>query len=280
MWQASRFFNLIRPFSFLVAPWRYRGFLNHTLAILAVITFTGCAAEQAATLDQARASYGQGNYTAAYSAAAPIADDGTSTVRYEAAYLAGASADRLRNAPAAQRYLSIAAGSGDPAVSGKALATLGLMQHEQGRYAEAYLTLRQAADRLTGEDRANAHYYAGVSLQKLGRWGEARQAFNHAHAASGNPEFRRRVADELMVSGYTLQTGAYADDKNARTAAQALANQTSRLGFGLPRVVPARDDRGRTLFLVQIGQFPNMAQAMAARDQLGKSRAFIVPASR
>lgn len=228
-------------------------------------------------LDIARTAYQSGQFAQAYEISRAVARRNDAPDRYDAAYLAGLSAQRLGDMSNAVRYLRLATGSEDRGLRGQALATLGLAYARQSKHAAAADALLKAAKLVTGQDRAQAYFHAGIAEQKLGRWAQARTSLTLARGASNDPTFQRLVTEQLDVTGYTLQTGAFENAGNARKHAENLAKVSVGLNLGSPRVVPATDPQGRRLNLVQVGQFATFANAASARRSLGRSDAVIVP---
>ncbi|MCE9591481.1 MAG: SPOR domain-containing protein [Planctomycetes bacterium] len=251
-------------------------------AILAAALLTGCQAplqSQSSGLAASRSAYAAGQYPQSLQKARTIADLPTSPSRdrEQAAYIAGLSAYRLRDLDTAQQYLQVAALSDSPSLSGDARATLGLVFAERGSYGLAADNLLTAAERMTGQNKANAYFYAGVAQQKHGRWPQGRTTLSLAKSASTDPAFRQRVDEQLKITGYTLQLGAFTVESNANTAAQRIAGKAAALHLGAPRVIPAVDPSGHTVYLAQVGQFSSWPTALMARDGLGLTNPIVVP---
>ena len=245
-------------------------------ALLFLLLLPACAANKPrGDLAGANRAYQAGQYTEAYALSQPLA--GRSDKQGdEAAYLAGLSAKRLNRTSAAERYLTRAAQARDDSLAGDAGAALGLIYSEQGRYAAAARALGSAAPKLSGEDRAKAYYYLALAEQKLGRTAGARTSFRLAHSATSDPILRRLIQQQRATLGWTVQTGAYRDIKNARAAAQQL---TQRVRGASPRLVQATDPHGRAIVLLQIGTFTTHHSARRFANQLGQN-ALVVPLSR
>ncbi|MCC7147396.1 MAG: SPOR domain-containing protein [Phycisphaeraceae bacterium] len=252
----------------------YRGQIVPILAGLLLLA--GCAAKQPATpkLSQAYDAYNQGNFASAYQLAHTLADRQPSR---EAAYMAGLSAYRLGSFGPAKRYLTIASTSADRKLAGDSLATLGMIYTSENRFAEAANAYEKAGAALAGQERANAYFYAGLSLQKLGRWSQARSDFTLARSASTDREFLQRVVEQMATTGFTLQTGYFSVQDNARHAAEDLAPLAAQQRLGLPRIVIATDASGKPGWMVQVGQFSSYTSANEARRRLNHPTAIIVP---
>lgn len=224
---------------------------------------------------QAYQAYHRGDLTGAYHKAGTIADaPGPSSD--DAAYVAGLAAYRLGRAADAERRLLAAARSENSGIAADARVTLGRLYVEQDRHDRAALAFTQAAQRLRGEERATAHYHAALSRQQLGQFSEAHRQLALARQATGDSGLRQKIDQKLRVRGWTLQVGAYAHASNAQAAARQLASMSSARGFGQPRLVPAVDDHGQRLTLVQVGHFASEAHAAAAKRQLNQT-SVVVP---
>ncbi len=243
------------------------------------LLITACAStsQPPADLQPVYQAYHAGNHEQAYALARQLAATGGEKVALEAAYMAGMSAYQLGRPQQAEYYLSYAARSDNKELAADAKAGLGLVYLQQGRAQAAESTLRLAADKLTGQDRANAYFYAGLAQQRQGLWNQARASFTQARALSNDPAFREQCNQQLAFTGFTLQTGAYSNLQNAQRQARQLANQTQKAWLDQPRIVTATGGDGRRLYLVQVGQFSTYASALSARQRLGSSSAIITP---
>jgi len=248
-----------------------------SLVTLVVVTafVVGCSSQPKGDLAGATRAYHAGQYAAAYGLARPLAS-APNAKGYEAAYVAGLSARQTQREASAVRYLQHATRSGDDSLSGDAGAALGLIHSQQGNYAAAAEALRGAAPKLRGESRAQAYYYLAVAEQKLGQDAAARTSFRMALTATRDPGLRQSIEQQRAAIGWTVQTGAYRNADNARTAAAQLAE---RVRGAAPALVAATDARGGTITLVQIGRFTTHDSARRFAAQLGGS-AVVVPVSR
>ncbi|MHC4948320.1 MAG: SPOR domain-containing protein, partial [Planctomycetota bacterium] len=77
---------------------------------------------------------------------------------------------------------------------------------------------------------------------------------------------------------FTLQVGAFAEQRRARKAARDVGALARRHGYGPVRVVPTLDARGRPMYLVQFGAFGSRQSAAQARSRVGRLD-FIVAAA-
>lgn len=222
------------------------------------------------TMDEITALYEQGDYQAAYDAAKPVAWDRYRDDRYEAAYIAGLSAQTLGNLPEANKMLNKALASPDPTLATDAADALGLAYSQQGRYAQAKRSLIWAAERLQGERQARAYYYAGIAQQKLGEWSQGRTTLVLAKSLSRDDLFKRQVDQQINVTGWTLQLGAFTDRELARTQAESIAAKSRDMRLGLPRLVDGATVKGEPVTFVHVGQFTSYQSATRYRDALGK----------
>lgn len=257
------------------------------MCALAVVMTIGAMLGGCATLndspDLAKASsaYQAGEYARTYQLASPLASTYIGEGSYHAAYLAGLSAEQLGRPSTAAMYLRMASRSDDKTLSGDAAAALGMLYAKQGRYRESAEALKQAAGQLTGENQAHAYFYEGIAEQKLGLWSQARMHLVIARSKTNSPSFQQQINEQIDVTGYTLQTGAFSDRARAKAAAQKLAEKARGKQIGLPRLVRSDSSSGNgSLTLVQIGQFSSFDSANHARQILGNDQAIIVPLSR
>lgn len=243
--------------------------------LFALAVCIGCESTGSVGVRQAYQAYHRGDLTGAYHQAGAIADT-PGPASAEAAYVAGLAAYRLGRAADAERHLLAAARSENSGTAADARVTLGRLYAERDRHDRAALAFAQAAERLRGEEQAAAHYHAALSRQQLGQFSEARRHLALARRATSDSGLRQKIDQKLRVRGWTLQVGAYAHSSNAQAAARQLASNNSARGFGQPRLVPAVDERGQRLTLVQVGHFASEAHASAAKRQLNQT-SVVVP---
>ena len=228
-----------------------------------------------ATMPDVTARYQAGDYQAAYDLARPIAWDRFRDDRYEAAYIAGLSAQALGNLPEADKMLNKALASEDQTLSVDAADALGLVYSQQGRYAEAQRVLMWAAERLEGERQARAYYYAGIAQQKLGQWSQARTTLILARGLSRDASLKSSIDQQINVTGWTLQLGAFTQRELARKQAESVAQRSQDMSLGLPRLVDGKTASGEPITFVQVGQFSSYQSATRYRDALGKTGVII-----
>lgn len=245
------------------------------LAACAVLS--GCQADGTDDMKAIDAAFERGDYKTAYSKSTRIVMLPTSTPDNagHAMYMAGMSAFRLNDLPNAQMYLERAIQSSDPRLVANARAMLGLVSTQQGLYDKAAENLVAAAEAMEGQDKANAYFYAGAAQQKSGRWPQARVNLSMALSYSKDEGFRQKVREQLKITGYTLQLGAFSSEDAGGKLAARYAAKAAELKLGAPRVVKSTDPDGKTLHLVQVGQFTSFPTAIMWRDKLGVSNAIV-----
>jgi hypothetical protein len=241
------------------------------------VLLSGCATSTKEQLGSAQEAYQRRDYATSYAASAKLASAETGVASYDANYLAGMSAYQLNDLPTAMYYLNTASQSTDPTLAADAKATLGLIHRRQNRHGRAAALLVEAAPYLQGQDRANAYYYAALSEQYLGLWPQARTHLTLARNGSNDPAFQQKAQDQMHVTGWTIQVGAYTIRDNAATSAQRWTRRTTELRMRPPRLIDANSPDGRKLTLVQLGEFHTYDTANAMRDQLDNDDAIIVP---
>lgn len=223
-----------------------------------------------ATIEEVTALYEQGDYQAAYEMARPIAWDRYRDDMYEAAYLAGLSAQVLGELDEAVKLLERAKRSEDPTLAVDAADALGLVYSQKGQYTKAERELLWAAERLSGERQAKAYFYAGIAQQKLGQWSQARTTLVVARGATRDTAFKSQIDSQVNVTGWTLQLGAFSDRGRARTHAESIAAKSRDLRLGLPRLVDGKTGNSEAVTFVHVGQFTSYQSATRYRDALGQ----------
>lgn len=246
--------------------------------LVVALSGTACATGNMATVD---AAYRRGDYKTSLQQAQQIyVKAGAGRQAEEAAYYAGLSAHQLNDLPTAHRYLNVAGNSDDHKLAGQAWGEMAVVYAQQRNYDLSARSALRAADLLTGEEKANALFRAGASLQKLGnRMDQARDCLTQARKLTQDRALAQKIDEQLAMVGYTIQVGAYSTEDGARKAAQQLAATSGRLRLGTPQVLHSTDARGRSMYLVQIGRFASDADAQQQRRQLGAAApgAVVVP---
>jgi tetratricopeptide (TPR) repeat protein len=225
----------------------------------------GGGGQRSSSLAGAVADYEAQRYSEAFTAAKWQSSSTNPQTRAEAAYLAGLSAYKLGNNDDAERYLLAACTARDASVAARANAMLGVIRLDQNREREAIVLLEKAQPNLTGRDAAEA-------ANQLAR--AHRMAGTTSSAPAPSSTFTHdRVSGEL----FALQVGAFRSRQHAESAAAMASRQADRHGLGPMRIVPSRDDRGQTLYLVQFGSFPTRSAAATTRSRLGKLDYIVAP---
>ncbi len=245
--------------------------------MLVLVLAAGCQAPPRESLSAARTAFDAGDYERAYVYSSRVMQAGLLGPRHEAAYMAGISAYRMNNLSEAQRLLDIAVKSTDRSIKGKSLAMLGLIHADRRQYAGASQKLTLAAKHLTGQDRANAYFYAAQAEQKLNRPANARTLLALAQRDNNNPALAHQINQQMGATGYTIQIGAFNDAEAARAAGEQVLIKSQRLRIGYPRVEHVQQDDGSTIHLLQIGRFSTFESAATQRLELGVNDAVIVP---
>lgn len=224
----------------------------------------GSSSSAAARLEIAVADYDAGRYDRAYQHASVVYHATSGMVRDRAAYLLGLSAYQLNRHDEARTRLTRLVRDNHPTLAADAAATLGLMAMDSGHPEEAVGHFRFAATRLADQDRAQARFLCGKAYQQMQQWGAAKSQFMLARASSTDPEFRAAVEDEMAVTGFTLQLGAFADLDNARNIVDDFLADGLGAKIGVPWILERRDPDGSTLYLVQAGRFSAHERAVQA----------------
>ncbi len=232
-------------------------------------------------MDGVYSAYQSGDFAAAYQSASALASTRNGPGR-GAAYMAGMSAYRMGQLDNAEHYLRFAAQeSRDRKLAGDARAGLGLVALRRGDFRAAEAALLTACENLDGQDKANAYYFAALAQQRQGKSNDARANLTLARSLSGDGGFRQQIDEQLAVTGYTLQLGAFSNQANAETLARKALTWLEVTKVGQVRLVPAMAADGQRLYLVQVGQYSSHASAMEGRVKLGPmaSSSIIVPLS-
>ena len=244
------------------------------MLLIAVAWLGACQATPQVRVAEARSAFDAGDFERAYQRAAPVARSRDDALGLEAAYVAGMSAYRLRRLGSAAQYLRMAVG-GEEAAAGNAMAMLGLVYIDQGRYDRASRLLLAAAERVRGQNRANAYFYAAAAEHQLERWANARAYLTLARSISTDEAFRQRAAEQLRQTGWTIQLGRFDDAAAARAAADRLAANPHLADVSTPTVATIVKVDGRPEYVVRCGEFSAFATAAAKRRLIGVDEAVI-----
>lgn len=234
----------------------------------------GCSPANQSAQRDSMGEYQAANYSQALDKARKEADQLTGADRQRARYVAGMSAYQLKKDEEALRFLTAVAGEEDPAIAGPAAATVGLIHVRTGYHAKALPYFLQAAKLLKGEDQAQALYHMGAAEQRLGHWPDARVHLEQALNSTAKLDLRDAIRKRLTTTGFTIQLGVYSEKKNADQQAMKAQPAAQKAGLGTPRVVTGAAS-GKTMFYVQLGQYPTYDAAMKARQSLGRIDALV-----
>lgn len=249
--------------------------------MLCLMILTGCGTEHAMhQLQEAQSAYDQQNYAKTWRLSTRVAQSSDAHLASQGQYLAGMSAHRLGHDADAQSYLKSATRSTNRNLAGDAWAELGFLYNKQNRFRQAAEAFGKAATRLSGQDRANAYFQAGIAQQKLGYWPAARSSLLLARGYNRDAAIGKQIDNYLNTVGFTLQVGAYRSQNNAQTRVRQVSNQTAHLRVGLPMITHTHNRNGQTYYRVHVGRFTDYASAASARKLMGYSDALIVPLSR
>ena len=181
---------------------------------------------------------------------------------------AGLSAHAMGRNDEAIVWLRPLAENRDDEIAGKAMATLGLIALEEGENRSAAKSLSRAAGKLTADDSAKAAMYAGDAYANLGSFEAARLQYRLAQSAARDRDVRREITARLG-EGFMLQVGAFTNRMNAERARRVVEQNRMFDTLGEPIVLPRTDNRGTTLYLVQVGRFTSKQDAKAAQLRTG-----------
>jgi tetratricopeptide (TPR) repeat protein len=236
--------------------------------VLVVAVMVGCAPkEPPPTIVDAVNAYRGGQYEAAYEQSAKLAHGAGSTD--QAIYMAGMSAYRLGRDDEALRHLGKLTDHKDDGMAGPANATIGLIMAKRGQHDRALRYFEQAVPRLKGNDQAQAQYHMGLTLQRLGKWAQARPPLILAASNATDADLKAAAEHRVRTAGFTLQFGAFRVQKSAQEQARNVSPLTQRAGIGPARVV-SQQHRGHTLYHVQAGTFGTHEAALHARQRLNR----------
>ena len=98
-----------------------------------------------------------------------------------------------------------------------------------------------------------------------------------ARRSTRNSGLIQQVDQQLAVTGYTIQVGAFTSRANADKAAKTYAVKAASARVGVVKVTVALRAGGRSVNLVQVGRFATFNAASEARSRLGDSGAVVVP---
>lgn len=235
------------------------------------------ATEPDAPSESAASLYERQRYQLAYDAASREYARSRQPERDEAALIAGLSAFAVfgqtkdpGQLDRAQGWLSPLESHHDPEIAGRAQATLGLIASARDNHTLAATKLSSAARKLEGNESAQAAFHAGLAYQANGQSGPARRSYQVAMASATDPALREQIRARLNRAGYTIQLGAFSRKDNAQKLATDVSTRAESRGLGEVAIVTRQDPTGRTLHLVQVGEFQTERDARRAQLTLGR----------
>lgn len=253
-------------------------------------------------LEPALAAFESRDYQRAATLARVAADRSQGVEREGARYLEGLALFRAASLEPAANALRVAAMSSDRFIASQANITLGSVEVERKQFDAAGHAYRRAAALLAGDEAKRAHSYAARCFDEAGldtlaepervAAGEPRvleakpaPAPRPAPVIPKRDEPRRTVTPRdkptpppaaIAPIRYSIQAGAFASAAAAKNCADGLRTKCIALGVGAPRIV-AQEEKGKTLHIVQIGSFPNKAEANRVSAKLPKSVYLVKP---
>lgn len=212
--------------------------------------------------------YERGRYSSASSGAIRAVRNPNEEDRDIARLTAGLSAHAMGRNDEAIVWLRPLVTNHDDEIAGKAMATMGLIALEEGENRSAAKALSRAAGKLNANDSAHAAMYAGDAYANLGSFEAARLQYRLAQSAARDSKLKQEVNSRLG-EGFTLQVGAFTNRMNAERARRVVEQNRMFDTLGDPIVLPRTDNRGTTLYLVQVGRFTSKQDAKAAQLRTG-----------
>lgn len=234
------------------------------VTLLAVLSLAGCAAApRPGLLPDAQRAYDSGDFgRTQHLSSEYLAADKTSGSASQAYYLRGLANARLNRRPQAYDDLQLAVRTGGNAeVAWRANVQLGVLHFEDQHFHDAVNAFEAAAKAMPPRPPLDYVLYRyGQSLERIGRWAEARVQFQRvlrefpAGSIAGNA--RRRL--DLNATHFAIQCGAYGQKQNAANAAAELGRA------GLPAGMYREARAGGDVWVVRIGQYRTYAEAQQA----------------
>jgi len=167
----------------------------------------------------------------------------------------------------AEAQLMLASNSANPQIAANAKAMLGLVRMEQGRDGEAASLLHSASMHLSGTDAWQADRHATIAERR-----EEGSRGGSSAAMSGG------VADRSVAAAgrFTVQAGAFRQRDRADSVAGQVAAMVAGRDVGGVQIVPREDERGQSLYLVQVGRFDTRQEASKLLSTLGRREYIVV----
>ncbi len=242
---------------------------------------SGCAALPGPAVRQIReadAAYSAQRYAEADKILSPVIDDYMASPDIaEALYLRGLCRLRTGRSVEAQADLEGALErSQRPDLTDRLHTQLGNLEFDQERYNRAvgyYEDSYRDLPNRAPKDRVGLQY--GLALQRLGRFGEAREVFNdvatHFTDTDFGAEARRKAT--WAHDYFTIQCGAYRDIAAAHRLAQTLKDK------GVDALAVPEEGVSSKLYMVRVGRYRTYAAARQALPGVQRAQrdAFITP---
>ncbi|MFM7051892.1 MAG: SPOR domain-containing protein [Planctomycetota bacterium] len=260
------------------------------VAMTAVAFVVSCGPKPEANLAAATGAYGRRDYAKAAEQAALAAQSTNPAERAKARYLEGLALLQLGRLDAAADALRLATDASDRRIAADARISLGTAEIRRGNHELAAQAYKRAALLLEGDEARRAHSIAARCFDHAGMSkaaedervlaGEPRvlvaaapqpaSAPQPAPAASAPPAPTARIVNGIEVEPihFAIQAGAFKERVRARELADSLRAKPAAQKLGAPRIIEKERD-GATLFVVQLGDFPNRAVAGKAMITLG-----------
>lgn len=242
--------------------------ISWLLLVLAVAA-TGCQSNAPDALDSAISLYRGGEYEQSLLDARVAMRSGSAGTRARAQYVGGLAALKCGDISTARRELTRAANAKDESVAADANLSLATLLLDEDEPAAAARALDAASKTLTGSDRTEAIYQAGLAWRVAG---DARKARTRLDTVAQSSTSDRADSARVMhaATGFAIQAGFFSDSANANRCAQRLAEAARGSGLGTVRVIRVKRS-GKAFNVVQIGSFATRTDAEHARRRLGFS---------
>jgi hypothetical protein len=212
--------------------------------------------------------FARGDYAEAKTTALAAARSSSGIERDRANLIAGLSAAQLGHNAEASGLLSPLRAHSDREIAGRALAGLGLVARNQGEKAKAAGLMAEGAQKLSGDPAAKAFLAAGDTCAEMGSKDQAMTHYRAAIGAVQTEPLRKTLEERLLGQRYTVQLGVFSNKSNADRKAGEVRSRTVAMGLGIPRIEPGIL-KGKTSYLVQVGDFASKQDARLASAKLG-----------
>lgn len=238
------------------------------LAIL--LTIGGCAGSNTVQSDNGSyvSQFARGDYAAAKSTALTAAQQSSGTQKDRANLIAGLSAAQLGQNAEASQLLSPLSTHSDREIAGRATAGMGVIARNQGERAKGASLMAEGARKLSGDPAAKAFMAAGDAYAEIGAKEQAMNQYNAGAAVVQGADLRAALHERLRGKRYAVQVGAFGSRPNADKKAGEIRSKVVSLGLGAPKIEQGVS-KGKTTYLVQVGNFASKTEARAASLKMG-----------